>query len=73
MTDKKGPLEVSGESEIYICKCMQSQYWPYCDSSHHGMGGGGPEKVILDKNKTYYLCRCYRTKTSPFCDGSHNS
>ena len=71
MSEEKGPTEITGEEEIAACTCMQSKYWPYCDGTHHTLGGDGPEIIPLDKNKTYYLCRCYRTKNRPFCDGSH--
>tara|TARA_Y100000294_G_scaffold92017_1_gene85805 strand:- start:691 stop:912 length:222 start_codon:yes stop_codon:yes gene_type:complete len=73
MSEKKGPLEISGEEEILVCTCMQSGHWPFCDSSHHTMGGSGPKTVQLNKKKTYHLCRCYKTKNPPFCDGSHQN
>lgn len=73
MSEKNGPLEVTGDDHISVCKCMQSNYWPYCDGTHHEVGGGWPERVELDKNKTYSLCQCQKTKNPPFCDGSHNS
>jgi CDGSH-type Zn-finger protein len=67
------PLEITGEDEILVCVCMQSNHWPFCDASHHSLAGSEiePRMVKLDKTKTYHLCRCYRTKTAPFCDGSH--
>lgn len=69
---EKSPLKITGEEEIVVCTCMQSNYWPMCDASHHTLGGGAkPELLKLDKNKTYYLCRCFKTKNRPFCDGSH--
>jgi len=73
MSQKKGPLEISGEEEILACTCMQSGHWPFCDGSHHTMGGNGPKSVKLNKEKTYHLCRCYKTKNPPFCDGSHQN
>jgi len=71
--NKKGPLKITGEEELAICTCRQSQYWPLCDASHHTLGGDGPDIIQLDKNKTYLLCQCHRTRTPPFCDGSHNN
>ena len=73
MSEEKGPTEISGVEQILTCTCMQSAYWPYCDSTHHTFGGTGPRLVKLDKNKTYHLCRCCKTKNPPFCDGSHNN
>ncbi len=70
---EKGPLEVTGESEIEVCTCMQSRHWPFCDATHHTLGGDGPRLVELDKDKTYHICRCFKTKNSPFCDGSHKN
>ena len=69
-----GPIKITGEEEIAVCMCMQSNHWPFCDASHHTLSGGGdlgPKLVTLDPNKTYYLCGCFRTKNKPFCDGSH--
>jgi len=71
MSEKNEPLTITGESSIAICTCMCSNHWPYCDASHHTMGGDGPKIVELDPNKTYQLCQCHKTKTQPFCDGSH--
>ena len=65
-----GPIKITDASEIAVCTCMQSNHWPFCDATHHIIGGE-PEIVELDKTKTYYLCGCYRTKKRPFCDGSH--
>ncbi|MFQ5673887.1 MAG: CDGSH iron-sulfur domain-containing protein [Nitrospinales bacterium] len=68
-----GPMKITGEEEIAVCTCMQSNHWPYCDASHHTLSdSAGPEIISLDKNKTYYLCQCFKTKNRPFCDGSHN-
>ena len=69
----EGPIKVTNTSEIAICTCIQSNHWPFFDSTHHTTGGGpdGPEIVRLNKKKTYYLCGCFRTKNRPFCDGSH--
>ncbi|MEC9485399.1 MAG: CDGSH iron-sulfur domain-containing protein [Candidatus Izemoplasma sp.] len=33
--------------------------------------GDGPQKVTLEKGKTYLWCQCGRSDTQPFCDGSH--
>ncbi|PIQ99951.1 MAG: cytochrome C551 [Nitrospinae bacterium CG11_big_fil_rev_8_21_14_0_20_45_15] len=72
MTDQIGPEELTGEEEILVCTCMQSRHWPYCDASHHTLGGGKePVVVSLDKNKTYKICKCFKTKNRPFCDDSH--
>ncbi len=30
-----------------------------------------PERVELEKGKTYFWCRCGRSQKQPFCDGSH--
>ena len=71
MSDKKGPVKITGVETLAVCTCMQSQHWPMCDASHHTLGGDGPRLVELDKNKTYFLCGCFKTKNIPFCDGSH--
>ena len=65
-----GPIKITNASEIAFCTCMQSKHWPFCDATHHTIGGE-PEILELDKTKIYYLCGCYRTKKRPFCDGSH--
>ena len=69
-----GPIRIEGEEEILICRCMQSNHWPFCDASHHSLSGSSqtPELLTLDKNKTYFLCGCFRSKNKPFCDGSHD-
>jgi len=72
MSIKNGPEEITGEKEILVCTCMQSKHWPYCDASHHTLGGGEPVLVSLDPARTYKLCRCLKTKSRPFCDGSHD-
>lgn len=73
MSDKTGPIEITGQDSIWACTCMQSEMWPYCDGAHHSYGGEnvGPEEIKLDPAKTYKLCQCYRTRTKPFCDGTH--
>ena len=71
MGDAQGPIEITGESSIWACTCMNSNYWPRCDGSHHTFGGGGPEEIPLDPNKTYKLCQCFKTSNKPFCDNSH--
>ncbi|MBF0273979.1 MAG: CDGSH iron-sulfur domain-containing protein [Nitrospinae bacterium] len=71
--DKKGPIKVTGEETMAVCKCMQSKHWPYCDATHHTLADVEPEIIQLDKEKTYLLCQCYKTKNPPFCDGSHNT
>ncbi len=71
MGDGTGPVDLTGQDSIWVCTCMQSEMWPYCDGAHHSFGGAGPEEVKLDPQKTYKICQCYRTKTRPFCDGTH--
>jgi len=71
MGEETGPLEISGKDSIWSCACMQSNYWPLCDGSHHTLGGAGPVEIPLDPDKTYLLCQCYKTANRPFCDGSH--
>lgn len=69
---KDGPMEISGKDSIWACTCMQSNFWPFCDGSHHTFGNNAePEEVPLDPAKSYKLCQCYKTSTRPFCDGSH--
>lgn len=72
MEFKREPMAIKGEGELAICRCGQSNHWPLCDASHHALGGGEPEIISLDKDKTYLLCQCHRSKNSPFCDGSHD-
>lgn len=70
MPENLGPEKITGAKQIAYCNCMQSFHWPHCDATHHSMGGGGPDTIDLDENKTYMLCRCFKSKNKPFCDGS---
>ncbi len=71
MENPTEPVEITGKDSIWVCTCMNSGLWPFCDGSHHTYGGDGPEEVVLDPSKTYRLCQCFRTANRPFCDGSH--
>ena len=42
-----GPIKITDASEIAVCTCMQSNHWPFCDATHHTMGGE-PEILQLD-------------------------
>lgn len=39
LTDSTGkPIDISGETKLYLCRCGQSKTKPFCDGSHETAG-----------------------------------
>jgi CDGSH-type Zn-finger protein len=51
LTDSTGqPIDISGQTKIWLCRCGQSKSKPFCDGSHEAAAfdASGPAAAIPD-------------------------
>eukprot|EP00455_Lapot_gusevi_P031045 TRINITY_DN3350_c0_g1_i1.p1 TRINITY_DN3350_c0_g1~~TRINITY_DN3350_c0_g1_i1.p1 ORF type:complete len:115 (+),score=0.23 TRINITY_DN3350_c0_g1_i1:64-408(+) len=80
---QKSPHKVDiKDGPKWICMCLHSQKFPYCDGSHSKLEGEKKRQPFkadpkMLNTESVWVCGCGWTnnrdkKNTPFCDGSHS-